>query len=374
LERISAAAVRFADGEVQVTSRANVQLRGVAVDRNGAVAGALVDEVVAAGLLPRPSHERVRNIVCSPLTGLLGGLADLRGLTELLDEKFCAVDDLADLPGPFLFVLDDGRADVVGLGGDLGVCAADADEVRLRVGAFLVGPVLQRDVAAGALIELATRFLPFSRETAGTRPVWHVRELPLGGRELLPPSWQVEPVPPASGQSTPFGRLNQADGQALLSVLVPLGLLTAAQAAALVAAAQSGAGELIMTPWRGVLIPGLTPALVDELAGGLIEVGLELSTHSPWRGITACTGAPRCAHGLGETRPLAASIAEIRRSTAQPANAPVHVVGCERRCGSPSGEHTEVLNLGATVRISQGGDVFVVPHAQAPAVVAGSRR
>jgi hypothetical protein len=51
----------------------------------------------------------------------------------------------------------------------------------------------------------------------------------------------------------------------------------------------------------------------------------------------------------------------------------VHVVGCERRCGSPTGPHTELLNIGATVRISQGGDVVVVPPEQAAAVVVGAR-
>jgi len=373
LAAVSNAAQRYADGDVQLTSRGNLQLRGVATEENGAVAAGLVDEVVAAGFLPRPSHERVRNIVCSSLTGLLGGLADLRRLTCALDEKLCLRTDLADLPGPFLFVLDDGRADVVGFRADLGVCAVAPDRVRLRVGGFLVGPVLQHDAAADALIELATGFLPFTRGTGGRRQVWHVRELPSGGRELLPSSWQVDPAPPASGPA-PIGRLIQDDGRSLLSVLVPLAALTAEQAAALVSAARSGAGELIVTPWRGVLIPGLAPTQVGGLAGRLADMGLELSAESPWRGITACTGAPRCAHGLGETRALATSIAEARRSAGRPGSAAVHVVGCERRCGSPPGEHSELLNLGATVQISHGGDVVVVPREQASAVVAGGDR
>ena len=153
----------------------------------------------------------------------------------------------------------------------------------------------------------------------------------------------------------------------MLSVLVPLALLTAAQVTAITGAARSGAGELIVTPWRSVLIPGMAPSQADEVASRLTEVGLELSAHSPWRGITACTGAPRCAHGVGETRVLAASIADIRRSTLLPAPSPVHVVGCERRCGSPSGPHTELLNMGDTVQISRPGDVVVVPRASAAA-------
>jgi len=370
LDAITAAAQRYANGDVQLTSRGNLQLRGVATDARGAVAAGLVDAVVTAGLLPQPSHERVRNIVCSPCTGLLGGLTDLRRLIQLLDEKLCAADDLADLPGPFLIVLDDGRGDVVGLKADLGVCAIAADRVRLRVGALLVGPTMSHDEAADALIELATRFLPFTRAPGRTPPVWHVRELPRGGRELLPASWQVDPVPPGSAQTVPSGRLTQDDGRSLLSVLAPLSVLTAVQAAAVIGAARSSAGELIVTPWRSVLIPGMPPSRAEEVASRLAEVGLELSANSPWRGITACTGAPRCAHGVGDTGALAASIADIRRSMLPPAPAPVHVVGCERRCGSPSDLHTELLNLGATVQISQGGDVDVLPRASAAAAAA----
>jgi len=372
LAAVSAAARLYADGDVQLTSRGNLQLRGVATDARGAIAAGLVDAVVEAGLLPQPSHERVRNIVCSPLTGLLGGLTDLGELTRSLDEKLCADDDLAELPGPFLFALDDGRGDVVGLKADLGLCAVNAESVRLRVGGFLAGPALLHEEAADVLIEVATRFLPFARGPAGTQPVWHVRELPLGGRELLPSSWEVEPAPPGSGQPAPTGRFIQDDGQSLLSVLVPLGLLTAAQVSALVGAAQTGVGELIVTPWRGVLVPGLEPARLDELAGRLTAVGLDSTAQSAWRGITACTGAPRCAHGLGETRALASAIAD-RRSADHPGPALVHVVGCERRCGSPAGPHTELLNLGARVQISQGGNVVVVPPEQAAAIVVGAR-
>ena len=45
LDVISAASAEFADGDVQLTSRANLQLRAVATDRAGAVSAALVGAV-----------------------------------------------------------------------------------------------------------------------------------------------------------------------------------------------------------------------------------------------------------------------------------------------------------------------------------------
>lgn len=372
---ISAASVRHADGDIQLTSRANLQLRGVTTDAGGAVAAALVDRVVAAGLMPKPSHERVRNIVCSPLTGLLGGWADLRPLTRELDSRLCAAAELADLPGPFLFVLDDGRGDLTGLSADLGVRAIGDGSVRMLVGGMSVGPVVPLAAAAGALIQLARRFLAVSRAHLRSQQLWHVRELPLGGRELLSDGAVVDRTPENRSDPMPHGQLTQDDGHTVLSLLAPLGLLTAEQCAAVVEAAQVGSGALIVTPWRGLLVPDLAPADVAALSSRLTGTGLELRPDSSWRGITACTGAPRCAHGQGATRGLATAVAELRRAAGrQSAPVPVHVVGCERRCGSPGTAHVEVLNHGATVEIALDGGVVVLPPADAPAAVVAAGR
>ena len=76
---------------------------------------ALADAVAAAGLLPSATHERVRNIVASPLSGRRGGLGDVRALVGDLDAAIQASPALAELPGRFWFSLDDGRGDVSGL-------------------------------------------------------------------------------------------------------------------------------------------------------------------------------------------------------------------------------------------------------------------
>lgn len=56
------AADRFGDGHLELTSRGNVQLRGLS-DGCGARLAELLD---TAGLLPAPGHERIRNIVATP--------------------------------------------------------------------------------------------------------------------------------------------------------------------------------------------------------------------------------------------------------------------------------------------------------------------
>src|SRR4051812_41689149 len=109
------------DGDLHLTSRGNVQLRGVT--RPG-----LATRLTDAGLLPSPSHERVRNILASPLSGVRGGLADVRGLAASLDAVLCATPELAELPGRFLFAFDDGRGDVAAEGAD--VCWRGGDRGR----------------------------------------------------------------------------------------------------------------------------------------------------------------------------------------------------------------------------------------------------
>ncbi|MER6873419.1 precorrin-3B synthase, partial [Amycolatopsis sp. NPDC000673] len=61
LRALASCAEDLGDGDVHLTSRANVQLRGV---RRPGLAGRLTE----AGLLPSPSHERVRNVLASPLS------------------------------------------------------------------------------------------------------------------------------------------------------------------------------------------------------------------------------------------------------------------------------------------------------------------
>ncbi|WP_216822945.1 hypothetical protein [Aeromicrobium sp. A1-2] len=62
---------RFADGTIHLTKRTNLQLRGIA-HTDGSVPDELVSALTATGLLPSPSHELVRNIMVSPLTGRVG--------------------------------------------------------------------------------------------------------------------------------------------------------------------------------------------------------------------------------------------------------------------------------------------------------------
>ncbi|MEV6846037.1 precorrin-3B synthase [Actinoplanes sp. NPDC051411] len=83
------------DGALELTSRANIQLRALRADPTE-----LAGRLAAAGLLPSLAHETVRNIAAPPLAD-----AETRRLVEELDRGLCADDALAALPGRFLFAI-----------------------------------------------------------------------------------------------------------------------------------------------------------------------------------------------------------------------------------------------------------------------------
>ncbi len=124
------------DGRVEFTSRGNVQLRALAAD----APARLTDELAAAGLLPSLDHDRVRNVLASPLAGLDAG-PDLASVVRALDAGLCARPRLSQLPGRFLFAVDDGRGDVAGLAADI---VATVGEDAASVNGLSVGGIKAR--------------------------------------------------------------------------------------------------------------------------------------------------------------------------------------------------------------------------------------
>lgn len=241
LRALLAVAERYGDGRIHLTSRANLQLRGLPCD-HGALAPDALTAIEATGLLPSRSHELVRNVMVSPQTGLAGGRADLRPVAGALDAALVAEPRLAALPGRFLFVLDDGRGDLVERPGDLGVAALTDGFGQLRVGDAW-GPVVPLPQAAARLARLALDFL--ATRGVGASAAWHVRELPTA---LVPPADPDPRLP------RPVGALPYGDVPGGRHVAAPGGVLTPDLVRRLVGEGPADL-DLIVTPWRGVLVP-----------------------------------------------------------------------------------------------------------------------
>jgi precorrin-3B synthase len=442
LRELAGAASAYGSGVIELTSRANVQVRGLGEGT------AFADRMAAAGLLPSPTHERIRNVLASPLTGLDGGgHADVTPLVTELDRRLCARPDLAVLPGRFMFALDDGRGDVAGLGADAAILPTGPDEAAVILAGADSGLRVPLDAAVWALLSAAKAFL--AELAAQGITAWRISELDdgparvaarlrtrfAGGSPLRDPEGSplrdhsparvtvqshAPPVrgearthaPPASTDPLrlrpvglgPVGVLEQSPAstgrRVTLGVAVPLGRLTSAQAELLADAASLG--EVRLTPWRGMVLPGLAPDEVAGTAARLAEAGLVTDPASPWIGVTACTGRPGCAKSLADVQADAAlAIISVRNDPAgsgagpgsgaeteigsgaqagsgsearaesevsppgevtpyvedspRTGTLPVHWAGCERRCGRPRGRVADVVATGDGYRLDLDG-------------------
>ncbi|MFJ2648541.1 cobalamin biosynthesis protein CobG [Streptomyces sp. NPDC087420] len=370
-EVLESAAERLGDGHLDITSRGNIQLRGLGESCGGQLARVLYD----AGLLPSEAHERIRNIVASPLAGLDGqgwgrspgpernqgpeqGRSSAHSVqlwSKELDELLCASATATALSGRFLFALDDGRGDVAALGADVTLLAQRYGTATLHIQTNPSGWRVSATDAARAALVAAETFLTVAE--AGGSGAWRIRELPAGhGLEAAvttrlaeagiaaarEPAADREPGT-AAGPPAP-GAVRSPDGTVALSVHAPLGRLSVAQWRMLRTAATAH-GSLRVTPWRGVVVPGLAPDAADALLDRLRTAGLITDPGSPWHGIGACTGRAGCAKSLSDVRTDAARALgrpplrpPPRQLPLLPApDLPVHWSGCARRCGHPQG-------------------------------------
>lgn len=326
---------------VHLTSRANVQLRGLDPEADGAVARTLT----ASGLLPVPTHERVRNYLASPASGYFGGMFDVRAMLGELDAAVCSQPELAQLPGRFLFGLDDGRSDIVVSEPDVCWQALDSAGAsgRLLTGNVDTGLRVSSTEAVAALVCCAAEFQRHRGEC------WRVRELPDGPallraavlRELNTASWEG-PQQPSGGDGVhshreipdPVGVFEQDNGRITVAVASAFGELSIDKVDALA----TESDELVVTPSRTVVVPGIARATVDDVVRRLSAAGFGVDSSESWLAVSSCVGSPRCAKAKANVRAHAAGVMPWISAGAR-----MHFSGCERRCGRPAEPHTDVL-------------------------------
>jgi precorrin-3B synthase len=337
LTTLSGVSSRFGSGTLELTSRGNVQLRGI-TDVTAAA-----EAIASAGLLPSTTHERVRNIVASPLSGRVGGALDLRPWVGELDAAICAEPKLAELGGRFWFSLDDGRADVSGLGADIGVHFLEDDCALL-----LTGRDTGVRLALGDVIKTLARVAVRFGEIRGK--AWRVKELDdVAG--LVPGVALGATYPPVT--KAPVGWINQEDGRVTLGAAVPLGVLRATVAEYLAAIE----APMVVTPWRSVLVCDLDEAVADTALRVLAPLGLVFDENSPWLTVSACVGSPGCAHSAADVRADAAQALDADSAVHR------HFVGCERACGSPPTGQVLVAT-GQGYRVLRGRPVAIASAAK----------
>jgi precorrin-3B synthase len=350
---IARAALAHGNGIIDLSARANLQLRGV----TEAGHPRLIDDLRAEALIdPDIETESLRNLIVTPFrtsppTPSLphgggrkahspdpaadassrrlpspswggdggGGLCpDTSGdATDTLAVTLtAALKRMPKLPGKFGFVLDAGpRPVLAGASADIRVERDPRGRLILRPDGHPFGQPVT-DLSADA-IAMAEWFVAHGGINDGRG-----RMAALVATGIVPPDCTLlpaEPMPTPGPGLRPDGAL----------VALAFGQM---RAETLQALAALGHG-IRPTPWRMLFLAGATslpliPGLITDAADPILR-------------ITACTGAPGCPQARGDTRLLARALAPVLRPGQR-----LHISGCAKGCAHPGPAPTVLTATG----------------------------
>lgn len=280
----------FGNGQLDLGSRATLQLRGV---REGSLPE-VHRRLQALDLLdPDPRVEARRNIMTTPFW------REGDGTLELVRRLEEALLNAPDLPPKFGFAIDTGECPALqDASADIRIERAGKD-LLLRADGMAQGERVEPQAAMARILELLNWFASCGQArmakavAAGIVPALHA---------------DAAPDPQA-----PLDKILRAAPL----LFAPFGAVTSQILAELTGSA------LRLTPWRAVLPEGHARS----------ELWLTDPSH-PLLRVSACIGAPGCASSSIETRALARDLAAI-----VPEGRHLHVSGCGKGCAHPAPAH-----------------------------------
>jgi precorrin-3B synthase len=296
---IATLAARHGNGLIDLSARANIQLRGV----TEATYPALIDGLRALHLIDAtPEAEAARNLIVTPFWTSGDGTEPL---AQTLSDALCH-PEAPRLPGKFGVALDTGPQPV------LRDTSADIRIERGAAGGLIVVADGMATGAAATIKTLAETVLALAR--------WFAAHGIACGRGRMAALVALGAVPPAAFLAAPAQTaVPPAPRPGLTGQGAWVGMEFGQLAAATLAALTS-LGPLRVTPWRMLLIEGATA--MPEIPGLIIDAG------DPMLRVTACTGAPGCLQAQLPTRALARRLAPLL-------TVPLHVSGCAKGCAHP---------------------------------------
>jgi ferredoxin-nitrite reductase len=123
-------------------------------------------------------------------------------------------------------------------------------------------------------------------------------------------------------------------GKNYIGVVIPVGVMTVRQMHRLAdMAANYGTGELRLTPWQNLLIPGVPDGFVETVKRQLVRIGFHHESTNIAGGLVACTGSTGCKWAATDTKGQAVALAaHLNRCVTldQPIN--IHLTGCPHSC------------------------------------------
>jgi precorrin-3B synthase len=345
LRVIGDVAAECGNGIVELTSRGNLQLRGLS-DENVEFASTAL---IAAGLADADAaRERRRNVIAVPPCD-----------DSLVARIEAVLVEIADLAPKFCVAVGDADADIVVrdgfvLAGDERVACSEHDvpDVVERIARAAGGRRITSKSRSGDI----GHQLEFSHDDGVSHRVSALFS-------SSPCSTRRPPAPPPASRGDRDGRVKPSHdevkwGNNLLHL--PFGQTTAVALRQL--AALMGTVETRTTPWRAFHIA----TAID--AAKLNALGFITDSTDPRRSIAACPGAPACGSATVASRADASFLASLGIEN-------IHVSGCAKGCAHHRAATTLIGSEGRynLVRYGLAGDmpeVFGLTIAEAAAVLA----
>ncbi|MEH2242236.1 precorrin-3B synthase [Nostoc sp.] len=374
-------------GYVDVTNRANLQVREIRTGINAEVLKYLQD----MGLGSRnPVVDHIRNIMTSPTAGIdPQELIDTRPFVQGWDDYIAAHPALSGLSAKFSVCFDGGGIIRVGdrLNDILFVAVLVDGNVYFRLYLSVgtkgqppsdIGILLPPEKCLPVLAALAEVYLVHSNTTSKRR--LRLLELlnTLGCENYLQEVEQrlpfslfcsetrkyLTPQPPSLiGKGEEFSTLLQGEGkyqhigihpqrqQGLfyIGVVLPLGRLESKQMRGLAdLATKYGSGTLRLTPWQNLLLTDIPQQWVIDVESEIAFLGLDSSATNIKGALVACSGKKGCAASATDTKDHALALAKYLETSLTldcPVN--IHFSGCEKSCAQHS--KSDITLLGVSI-------------------------
>jgi ferredoxin-nitrite reductase len=359
LREIARVAQELTTGYVQITTRANFQLRLIQPRE----APEVLRRIQGIGLHTRGSGaDNIRNITANPTAGIDPvELIDVLPLVNELAQIILNDRSFYDLPRKFNIAFDGG-----GLIGsvedtnDIGVKAVKlADEVLFRFAlggatghkAFardlgvVVTPAETNKVIAAILRVFIERGCRTDRKKARLK---HLLEtMPLDDylaevEKKLGKQLRRAPCVPTelrwASQELPHSHIGdfpqKQRGLSYVGATLPAGQITPRQMLRLADLADSyGSGEVRLTVWQNFILPNVPDAFVPTLKRAFQKMGFGTRQSNVVGGVVACTGNRYCKYAQSDTKGHALELSkwlEKRLELDQPVN--IHLTGCPHSC------------------------------------------
>ncbi|MEH2157335.1 precorrin-3B synthase [Nostoc sp.] len=381
-------------GYVDVTNRANLQVREIRTEINAEVLKHLQDMGLGSG---NSVVDQIRNIMTSPTAGIdPQELIDTRPFVQGWDDYIAAHPALSGLSAKFSVCFDGGGIiRVCDRLNDIAFAAVLVDgnvyfRLYLSVGEkgqppSDTGILLPPEECLPVLAALADVYLAHSHTTSKRR--LRLLELlnTLGCDNYLQEVEQrlpfsllcseirkdLTPQPPSlQGKGENFSPLLQGEGlgersdtkyqhigihpqrqQGLfyIGVVLPLGRLESRQMRGLAnLAAKYGSGTLRLTPWQNLLLTDIPWQWVADVQSEIAFLGLDSSATNIKSALVACSGKKGCAASATDTKSHALALAEYLETRIIldcPVN--IHFSGCEKSCAQHS--KSDITLLGVSI-------------------------